>query len=76
MSYERLKPKDKAPWPDYKGKEIREGDIIEHPDGSFGEVIKVGNCYGDHNVWRVDYGDGIILRLSLQIGDKGQAVRI
>lgn len=68
----------KAPWPDYRGAEIYDGDTIIHPSGETGTVVyiphppEVGrNVDGDS--WFVDYGTRPMSRLSLQIGNKGQA---
>lgn len=65
-----------APWPDFAGNEIREGDMIEHPTGECGAV-----CFWPHekdvgDQWRVFYPEngGSYSRLGLQIGSKGMAV--
>lgn len=67
-----------APWPDYAGNPIREGDTIRHPaDGMTGVVFALMSEADDHERWRVLYGDfepGRASRLCLQIGWKGQAV--
>ena len=63
----------KAPWHDYAGNEIHDGDAIVHPSGEVGKVVIV-DCDDAHDKWRVDYGGGYLSRLSLQIGDKGMAV--
>lgn len=63
-----------APWPDANGREIRRGDVIRHPDGKLGIVVLEHEQESPHDAWRVDYGDGVLSRLSLQINDKGQAV--
>ena len=70
-----MEQRRKAPWPDYAGNPIHEGDTIEHPSGERGIVrlFMAGESPADQ--WRVDYGDfpqGD--RLCLQIGAKGQAV--
>ena len=62
-----------APWKDYEGNLIRVGDEIVHPSGQSGIVVLV-EADNDADKWRVDYGIGGLSRLSLQIGDKGQAV--
>lgn len=64
----------KAPWPDYAGAEIREGDTIQHPDGERGTVVFLADEKEPSDQWRVDYGGGYLSRLCLQIGDKGQAI--
>lgn len=55
---------------DYNGNDIYEGDKIIHPSGQTATVKYLDN---DIDNWRVDYGDGVLSRLSLQVGDKGMA---
>lgn len=64
----------KCPWPDFVGNDIYEGDIIVHPAGMRGKVVFLPDEAYDHDQWRVDYGDGKLSRLGLQITEKGQAV--
>jgi hypothetical protein len=65
---------NKAPWKDFSGGDIYEGDVIAHPTGERGKVIFYQNVEPE-DAWRVDYKDGgPVSRLCLQIGDKGQAV--
>lgn len=64
----------KAPWIDYAGHPIREGDTIRHPSGEEGEVVFMPEEGRPEDQWRVAYGDGLLSRLCLQVGDKGQAV--
>lgn len=63
-----------APWPDFAGKIIHEGDTIEHLSGECGVVVFLANETDPGDQWRVDYGTGDLSRLCLQIGDKGRAV--
>lgn len=63
-----------APWPDFVGNSIHEGDTIVHPDGTRGRVVILSEHQDPGDAWRVDYGTGDVSRLCLQIGDKGQAV--
>ncbi|TWR71893.1 hypothetical protein [Pseudomonas marginalis] len=63
-----------APWKDYAGSQIHEGDKIVHPTGETGIVVVLPNEDHEADKWRVDYGDGYLSRLALQIGDKGMAV--
>lgn len=65
----------KAPWPDFAGNDIYEGDVIQHPVSSErGTVIFLGDEAEASDQWRVAYGKrGELNRLCLQIGDKGQA---
>lgn len=64
-----------APWKDFAGSDIHEGDVIAHPhSGERGTVAFLPEHSGADQ-WRVDYHDGgPVSRLCLQIGDKGQAV--
>lgn len=68
--------KRKAPWTDFEGNDIHEGDAILHPSGERGVV-----CFWPHEThpadqWRVFYGEHGTTpsRLCLQIDSKGQAV--
>lgn len=64
-----------APWKDFSGADIHEGDRIAHPAGERGTVVFLQEYPDAHDRWRVDYHDGgPFSRLSLQVGDKGQAV--
>lgn len=63
-----------APWPDFAGGEIREGDTIQHPLGERGRVVFLPTEDDPSSQWRVDYGDAYLSRLCLQIGPSGRAV--
>ncbi|MGJ8619576.1 MAG: hypothetical protein ACSHWN_04530 [Methylophilaceae bacterium] len=64
-----------APWPDFAGNPIHEGDCIIHPSGQNGIVIYKLNAEDIFSQWLVDYGDGDHpSRLCLQIGNKGRAI--
>lgn len=66
-----------APWSDFNGQSIHDGDMIVHPvSGESGKVIFLAEEKEPTDQWRVDYGDGLLSRLCLQIGDKGEAVVI
>ena len=67
-----------APYKDYAGNKILEGDWIIHPTGETGIIIYNPFKNNDeHDNWFVDYkDDSPQSRLSLQVGDKGQAVVI
>jgi hypothetical protein len=67
------KQPEQAPWSDFAGNSIYEGDTIRHPDGDTGVVVKV-EAASPSDAWRVDYGDSYLSRLGLQIGERGQAV--
>ncbi|MGF6697632.1 hypothetical protein OKW38_002244 [Paraburkholderia sp. MM5496-R1] len=62
-----------APWSDFSGQPIHEGDEIQHPSGERGRVVFLDAEAEPRDQWRVDYGDGLLSRLGLQIGDKGRA---
>lgn len=66
----------KAPWLDFAGNEIHEGDVIQHPDGMTGTVAFQASEKEAGDQWRVDYREGGLSRLCIQIGDKGRAVVI
>jgi len=66
----------KAPWSDFENNELFEGDIIVHPDGTIGTIIFKCEYINPHNQWLVDYRKGDLSRLSLQIGDKGRAIKL
>lgn len=63
-----------APWKDFAGAAIREGDTIRHSTGETGRVVYLPAEENESDRWRVDYGDGVLSRLCLQIGEKGMAV--
>lgn len=58
-----------APYRDFAGNEMLEGDVITHPSGEFGTVYVT-----DKGAWRVRYPDGISGLLALQIDDRGMAI--
>ncbi len=64
----------KAPWRDFRGNDIHEGDVITHPSGERGVVVFLADERDPADQWRVDYGSAYLSRLCLQVGDKGQAV--
>lgn len=66
--------KRKAPWKDFDGNDIYEGDALLHPSGERGTVVFMAHENDPGDQWRVDYGGGDLSRLCLQIGDKGRAV--
>lgn len=62
-----------APWPDFAGQPIHEGDVIVHPaTGEYGRVFRT-DAPDPADAWRVDYGYAAPSRLCLQIGDRGMA---
>lgn len=64
----------RAPFDDFEGNWIHAGDRIEHPSGEGGFVRYRGQANDMLDDWVVDYDDGTMSRLYLQIGDRGQAV--
>lgn len=65
---------DVAPWTDFAGNPIKHGDRIRHPKGLEGVVVRLPGYADAHDAWCVAYQDRTVSRLSLQIGDRGQAV--
>jgi hypothetical protein len=64
-----------APWNDFAGNQIHDRDRIRHPDGTSGTVVWLPAFGYGAEAWRVVYDEsGIVSRLALQIGDKGQAI--
>lgn len=63
-----------APWTDFAGNAIHEGDEILHPSGDRGTVVFLKDEADPADQWRVDYGSSGLSRLCLQIGDRGMAV--
>lgn len=66
----------KAPWQDYKGDDLYAGDTISHPCGTKGVIILNDSFDLDSDKWLVKYGRDDFSRLIIQIGDKGQAVKV
>lgn len=69
--------KRKAPWTDFEGNYIHDGDEIMHPSGDRGVVCFWPEEQAPSDQWRVFYPDpygSIHSRLCLQVGDKGRAV--
>jgi len=65
-----------APWEDFNGNEIVEDCEIIHPTGDRGRVYFVPDGEVEEDQWVVDYGEGALSRLCLQVGDKGRALVI
>jgi hypothetical protein len=65
---------NEAPWQDFAGNDIHEGDTLQHPSGERGRVVFLANEADPSDQWRVNYGEGGLSRLCLQVGEKGQAV--
>lgn len=65
----------KAPWPDFTGRPLYEGDSIIHPSGEAGTILFLSEYTDPADQWRVDYGNMPYSRLCVQIGNKGMASR-
>lgn len=63
----------KAPWADFAGNDIYEGDTIKHPAGGEGVVVFWPQESHSSDQWRVKYPHAGHGRLCLQVGDKGRA---
>ena len=46
-----------APWPDFAGRPIREGDTIRHPDGDTA-TVRIDASSDGVSQWRAVYGNG------------------
>lgn len=73
--------KRKAPWKDFAGNTIYEGDYIMYPSEELGLVFYYPKGETVNDKWRVLYFDEgrtgySVSRLCLQIGDKGMAIVI
>lgn len=69
--------KRKAPFKDFAGNELFEGDSIRHPaNADVGVIFVTEKSIGEHAKWRVKYNDGEDLPLFLQVDDKGKAVKV
>lgn len=62
-----------APWPDFEGHPIMEGDRIIHPSGDSGFVVHFPDASDDAERWRVDYGHGSTRSLFIEVGEQGRA---
>ena len=64
-----------APWPDFAGSPIHEGDWIEHPNGDRARVLfSLDTKHDGVSRWRAVYENDDSLWLGNQIGDKGKAI--
>lgn len=62
----------KAPWHDYKGDDIHDGDEVVHPSGEYGVVVRYHDIPEPLDAWRIHYESGEVGRMCLQVGWKGQ----
>lgn len=65
-----------APWPDYAGNPVKEGDRMVHASGDSGIVVVTAGGCDDPACWCVDYGHGNLRSLALEVGADGRAVVI
>jgi hypothetical protein len=63
-----------APWPDFEGTTIMEGDRLIHPSGEMGIVAMSADALHDNERWRIDYGNGVFRSLQIEVGEEGRAV--
>lgn len=66
-----------VPWTDFEGNPLKEGDVIQHPEGD--PEWQTATIVFDEGkegplAWRAVYKGGESLWLGNQIGDKGRAV--
>lgn len=66
----------KTPYQDFNGNDLYVGDFIVHPSGERGQIVLFPDGETDAAKWLVDYDGWPFSRLCLQIGDKGQAVKV
>ncbi len=66
----------KAPWQDFEGNDIYEGNVIAHPSGQKGVVVYHPERETPSDQWLIQYNDEWESRLCLQVSDKGRAVRL
>lgn len=64
-----------APWPDFGGGPIMEGDRMVLPSGECGIVVLRPDAQDDAERWRVDFGHGAISLLQA-VSATGRAVVI
>lgn len=65
-----------APWTDYTGNPIQEGDRMVHSCGDCGIVVLLPGQADDSERWRVDYGHGIVRSLAHEVSATGRAIVI
>ena len=73
--YRETLPKKRAPWADYIGNALHEGDTIIHPSGDTA-IVTLDPNKEDAGQWRAVYADGTNLWLGNQIGTKGMALLV
>lgn len=63
-----------APWPDFAGNSIHQGDRLVHPTGESFVAVRLDGWEQETDAWRAVYDDATVSRLCLQLGDRGCAV--
>lgn len=68
--------RQKAPWPDFDGNQIVEGDRVVLPCGESGVVVcRVPGSLAAED-WCVDYGGGDLKGLAGEVSKTGRAVML
>lgn len=63
-----------APWPDFAGHPVQEGDRLIRHCGDTGVVVLLPGAAGDAARWCVNYGPGRLCCLAEELGKVGRAV--
>lgn len=64
--------REKAPWPDFAGNPVHEGDRLIRPCGESG-VVRLREQDDGAGRWWVDYGHGQLRPLQTELGVTGRA---
>lgn len=64
----------KAPWKDYSGNDIHEGDTLIDSSGRVGKVLLMQQPNNIVDRWQVTHGCSKLIRLVVQISHVGKAV--
>ena len=65
-----------APWPDFSGGPVMEGDRVVVPSGDFGTVVYLPTEECEAQRWRIDFGHGPLQCLQAGLSETGRAVVI
>jgi hypothetical protein len=63
-----------APWQDFSGKPVQEGDRVLDASGDMGIVVLRPEQTQDDARWCVDYGNGVLRCLRTELNGEGRAV--
>lgn len=63
-----------APWPDFAGHPIQEGDRVIRHCGDTGVVVLLQGAHDDPARWQVNYGPGNQRSLAEEVSPSGRAV--